>query len=137
MAKHVVAVVTDIPSGGRFATTVRGRPIVVFNLDGQFFALLDRCPHSGARLSHGLLTGLLQSDAPNCFKYSRLGEIIKCPWHGWEFDIRSGQSYCSPESVKTKAFEVKVQSGSELSKGPFVAETFSVSVENNYVVVAM
>ncbi|UWU75856.1 Rieske (2Fe-2S) protein [Bradyrhizobium huanghuaihaiense] len=134
MAKHVIAAVGDIPNGGRLATTVKGRPIVVFNRDGQYFALLDRCPHSGARLSRGVLTGLLRSDGPGCFNYSRPGEIIKCPWHGWEFDIRSGRSYCSPGSVKTKAYDVEVQSGRELERGPFVAETFSVSVEDTYIV---
>jgi len=137
MAKHVIAAVCDIPVGGRFATTVKGRPIVIFNRDGQFFALLDRCPHAGARLSQGLITGLLQSDEPGCFKYSRPGEIIKCPWHGWEFDIRSGRSYCSPKTVKTRSYDVDVQSGTELGTEPYVAETLSVSVEDSYVVLEM
>ncbi|MES5485113.1 Rieske (2Fe-2S) protein [Bradyrhizobium sp. INPA03-11B] len=137
VSKHVIAPVTDIPDGGRLATTVKGRPIVVFNRSGQFFALLDRCPHSGARLSDGLLTGLIESDGPGCSKFTRLGEIIKCPWHGWEFDIRSGQSYCSPISVKTKSYDVTIESGAAVEKGPHVAETFAVSVENNYVVLEL
>lgn len=137
MAKHIIASVEDIPNGGRVALTVKGRPIVVFNRDGQYFALLDRCPHSGAKLSLGLLTGILQSNSPGCFRYSRDGEIIKCPWHGWEFDVRSVQSYCSPQSVKTKSYDVKVESGAELEKGPYVADTFSVSVESEYIVLVM
>lgn len=137
MTRHVVAAVADIPDGGRHATTVKGRPIVVFNRQGEFFALLDRCPHSGAKLSAGLLTGLVQSDAPGCFRHSRSGEIIRCPWHGWEFDIRTGQSYCSPDDVKTKTYSITVEPGSDIVQGPFRAESIDVSVEGSYVVVDM
>src|SRR5690606_25697367 len=120
---------------GRLATEVKGRPIVVFNREGEFFALLDRCPHSGARLSQGLLTGLVESDGPGCYSYSRPGEFIKCPWHGWEFDIRTGQSYCNPKTVRTRTYEVGIHSGCELEKGPFVAESFDLSIENDYIVI--
>lgn len=137
MTRHVVAAVADIPDGGRYATAVKGRPIVVFNRRGEFFALLDRCPHSGAKLSGGLLTSLVQSDAPGCFRHSRPGEIIRCPWHGWEFDIRTGQSYCSPHDVKTKTYSITVEPGSDIVQGPFRAESIEVSVEGSYVVVDM
>lgn len=137
MSRHVVAAVADIPHGGRHATTVKGRPIVVFNREGQFFALLDKCPHSGAKLSAGLLTGLVLSEKPGYFEHTRSGEIIKCPWHGWEFDIRTGQSYCSPHDVKTKTFNVSVEPGCSVVQGPFVAETIKVSVRDDYVVVEL
>ena len=135
MAKHVVAAVGDIPPGTRRLAQVNGRAIVVFNLGGEFFALNNRCPHRGGSLHQGKQTGLIESDAPGEYCYSRKGEIIRCPWHGWEFDIRTGKSWCDPARVRVRQYPVSVKPGSELVEGPHVAETFPVRVENNYIVV--
>ena len=135
MSKHVVATVAEIPPGGRKLVTVRGRSIAVFNLDGEFFALANRCPHRGGDLSKGLLTGLVLSGEPGEYEYIRRGEIIRCPWHSWEFDIRTGKSWCDPDKVKARRYGVSVEKGAKLIEGPYVAETFRVSVENDYVVV--
>ena len=133
--KHVVAAVSEIPPGGRKLVNAGGRAIVVFNLGGEFFALSNRCPHRGGSLCHGKLTGLVQSSEPGDYQYSRKGEIIRCPWHSWEFDIRTGQSWCDPGKVRTRRYEVTVEAGARLVEGPYKAETFPVSVENDYVVV--
>ena len=135
MAKHVVAAVGDIPPGTRRLAQVNGRAIVVFNLGGEFFALNNRCPHRGGSLCQGRQTGLVESDGPGNYRYSRPGEIIRCPWHGWEFDIRTGQSYCDPKRFRAKAYPVNVEPGASVVKGPYVAETLAVSVESDYVVV--
>ena len=135
MARHVVAPVDDIPPGGRKLVEVNGRAVVVFNLGGEFFALSNRCPHRGGNLSKGLLTGLVLSGEPGEYNYTRLGEIIRCPWHNWEFDIRTGKSWCDPDKVKARRYGVSVEKGAKLIEGPYVAETFRVSVENDYVVV--
>ena len=135
MAKHVVAAVGDIPPGTRRLAQVNGRAIVVFNLGGEFFALHNRCPHRGGSLCQGRQTGLVESDGPGNYRYSRPGEIIRCPWHGWEFDIRTGQSWCDPTRVRARPYTVSVQPGTRLVAGPYVAETVPVSVENDYVVV--
>jgi nitrite reductase/ring-hydroxylating ferredoxin subunit len=135
MPRHVVAPVGDIPPGGRKLVQVNGRAIVVFNLAGAFFALSERCPHKGGPLSKGKLTGLLESSEPGAYRYSRRGEIIRCPWHSWEFDIRTGKSWCDPERVRARNYRVSVEPGARLVEGPYTAETFPVTVENDYVVV--
>src|SRR3546814_2830988 len=91
MSKHVVATVPEIPPGSRKRVMVKGRPVVVFNLDGEYFGLLDRCPHQGGSLCEGRLIGLLEAHEPGDYSYTRRGEIVRCPWHGWEFDIRTGR----------------------------------------------
>ena len=133
--KHVVAALGEIPPGGRKLVSADGRAIVVFNLDGEFFALSNRCPHRGGSLCEGNLTGLVLSEEPGHYNYTRRGEIIRCPWHAWEFDIRTGQSWCDPTSTRARQFQVTVEPGEKLVKGPYVAETFAVSVEEEYVVV--
>jgi 3-phenylpropionate/trans-cinnamate dioxygenase ferredoxin subunit len=135
MSRHVVAAARDIPPGGRRLVSVRGRPIAVFNLKGEYFALLNRCPHQGGSLCEGAITGLVLADQPGEYRYERVGEIIRCPWHGWEFDIRTGQSWCEPSRIATKQYQVEVAAGASVVQGPYVAETLAVSVEENYIVV--
>jgi 3-phenylpropionate/trans-cinnamate dioxygenase ferredoxin subunit len=137
LAKYVVAPARDIAPGGRKLVEVRGRQLVIFNLAGEFFALADRCPHQGGPLSQGRLTGFVSSPEPGEYCYSRQGEVIRCPWHSWEYDIRTGKSWCDPRRVQVRRFAVNVESGARLVEGPHVAETFAVSIEDEYLVVTM
>ncbi len=137
MAKHVVAAAAELPPGSRKRVTIQGRPIAIFNVGGELFALVDRCPHKGGSLCEGKLTGLVQSPEPGIYRYSRAGEILRCPWHGWEFDIRTGKSHCDPERVKAKSFPVTIEPGEELAEGPYEVETFAVSLEQDYVVLTI
>jgi nitrite reductase/ring-hydroxylating ferredoxin subunit len=135
MAKHVVAAAGEIAPGGRKLVRLGGRAIVVFNLGGEFFALGDRCPHKGGSLSQGKLTGLVESSEPGDYRYSRRGEILRCPWHSWEFDVRTGRSWCDPQRLRARNYAASVEPGTRVVEGPYVAETFPVTVEDDYVVV--
>ena len=88
-ARYVVGAVDDIPPGSRKVILVNGREIGVFNVNGEFFAVLNRCPHQGGPLCSGRQTGFLVAPTPGDYQLSRPGEVIRCPWHGWEFDLRS------------------------------------------------
>ena len=57
--KYVVATADEIPLGGRKIVEVAGRSIGVFNIDGEYFALRNRCPHQGGALCEGKLWGVL------------------------------------------------------------------------------
>jgi 3-phenylpropionate/trans-cinnamate dioxygenase ferredoxin subunit len=135
MPGHVVASVDEIPPGERKLVEVSGRAIVVYNLGGKFFALNNRCPHRGGSLFHGVQTALVESNEPGQYLLSRRGEMVKCPWHGWEFDIRTGKSWCDPARLRVRQYPVSVRSGTNLVEGPYVAESFPVRLENDYVVV--
>ena len=135
MARHVVARVDEIPPGERKLVTVGERAVVVINSGGEFFALLDRCPHQGGSLCAGILTGFVTAREPGNYTYSRPGEFIRCPWHGWHFDIRTGKSWGDPSRVYTRPYNVTVAAGEELVEGPYEAETFEVSVDKDYIVI--
>ena len=137
MARHVVARAVDLPEGSSRVFAVRGREIAVFNLGGEYFALINRCPHEGGPLGMGLRVGLSDSDRPGHYAHSRPGELLRCPWHGWEFDIRTGQSWCDPDSVRARTYGVTVEPGESLAKGPFAADTVAVEVDRDYVVVTL
>ena len=135
MSKYVVAAASEILPGQRKLVNVRGRPILIFNLDGDYFGILDRCPHQGASLCKGQLVGLVESDRPGQYNFTRNNEIIRCAWHGWEFDIRTGKSRCEPEKIKATQYNINTKTGSEIIEEGYEAETFDVAVEDNYVVV--
>ena len=154
--KYVVAEASEIESGGRKIVTVAGRSIGVFNLDGEFFALRNRCPHQGGKLCEGKLWGVIRSDRPGDFEYRPSREILCCPWHGWEFHVRTGQSWCAPERLRVRRYEVETVAGDEIAeaaevaaapvedpdapapgmvKGPYTAESYPVTREGEYLVV--
>ena len=135
MSRHIVASVGDIPENGSKLVEVKGRRIALFHVNGEYFALTDRCPHEGGSLCAGRLIGLVRSSEPGRYEYSRPHEMLQCSWHGWEFDIRTGQSYCDPDSIRARTYRVFVEPGEALARGPFVAETFPVSVENRTILI--
>lgn len=140
MPKHIVAAVDEIPVGGRKIVEVAGRSIGIFNIDGEFFAIRNTCPHQGGPLCQGQVTGFLTAEKPGQYTYTRRGEIVRCPWHGWEFDIKTGQSWWDPARTRVRSYEVQVQTAasaaeSGLVKGPYVAESYPVTVERSYVLV--
>ena len=77
-----------------------------------------------------MLTGLVEAKAPGDYSFSRPGEILRCPWHGWEFDLATGESRFDPRRHKTRAYRVTAAPAEELR-----AETVPVRVEEDYVVV--
>lgn len=137
MARHVVATTSEIPPGGNKVVTVKGREIVVFHVNGEFFALLNRCPHEGAPLAKAACVAHLNSDEPGEYKRSRVGEMLRCAWHGWEFDMRTGQSYCDPKHTRVRSYPVRIEPGETLAKGPYVAVTFPVTIEMSYVLIEL
>lgn len=144
--RFVVAAVNEIPPGGRKIVELAGRSIGVFNVGGEFYALRNRCPHQGGPLCEGRLFGAVEAAVPGDIRLSRAGEILTCAWHGWEFDIRTGQSWCDPGRLRARSYEVRVELATAMPedpaapagrmvKGEYVAETYPTSVDDRYVLV--
>jgi 3-phenylpropionate/trans-cinnamate dioxygenase ferredoxin subunit len=134
--KYIVGTVDEIPPGQRKIVDLEGLSIGVFNVSGEFFAVLNRCPHQGGPLCQGNTHGFLEPAGVGEFQFSRSGEILRCPWHGWEYDLRTGQSWFDPRHVVVRRYEVSVAPGTQgLQPRPYVAETFPVSIEQRHVLV--
>lgn len=146
----VVASVEEVPPGSRKIVDVDGRSIGIFNVDGDYFAVRNTCPHAGGPLCLGMTSGIVTSTEPGSYEYRRRGEFLRCPWHQWEFDIRTGQSWFDPGKTRVRRYDVEVKHGRELLattdtateaagmlKGPYVAETYRVVVDQNYIVLSL
>jgi nitrite reductase/ring-hydroxylating ferredoxin subunit len=112
--KYLVGRTDEIPPGSRKIVRVAGRSIGVFNVDGEFLAIRNRCPHQGAPLCEGKLWGSLSASTPGSFSYSARKEILTCIWHGWEFSLRTGQSWCDPARLRVRSYSVNVSDASGL-----------------------
>ena len=76
-----VARIQDLPPGTCLSVDVTGdRDVALCNVDGAILALQNTCPHAGGPLGDGTLEG----------------DVVRCPWHGWTFNVRTGQCLKNP-----------------------------------------
>jgi nitrite reductase/ring-hydroxylating ferredoxin subunit len=101
----------ELPPGARRVVRAGGRDIAVFNVDGRLYALRDTCPHQGARLSAGMVGGTMLPSAPHEYVYGLEGQVIRCPWHKFEFDLESGCSLHDPAGMRVATYGVRVEDG--------------------------
>ncbi|MCY9698171.1 Rieske (2Fe-2S) protein [Paenibacillus alginolyticus] len=108
MALHYIGGLEEFPEGDRKIIEVKGRSIGIFHLSDKLHAVLNYCPHQGAQLCEGMITPWVHSSRPGQFEYEKEGEIIKCPWHGWEYDIRTGCLIVEGK-IRTKTYDITVE----------------------------
>ncbi len=131
MDRHVVGRVSELSPGERKIVEVRGRSIGVFNVHGEYYALRNVCPHQAAPLCLGSIKGMTMPSKPSEYIWGREGEILRCPWHGWEFDIITGRSIFNPHRTRVKTYEVTVETDRDEDES---VETYPVTVEDGLVI---
>ena len=87
-----VALLGEIPPGESLEVVAEEKIIALFNVEGEIFALDGNCPHAGGPLGNGELNGT----------------VITCPWHGWQFDVTTGQHQTS-QMICQKRFKVEIR----------------------------
>lgn len=106
--KQIVIGKADLPPGDKRIITVEGRSIGLFNVNGTYHALHNRCPHMGGPLCEGVVTGTAMPTDKAEFVYGMDNELVRCAWHGWEFEIKSGRCLSS-EKVRVRSYPVTVE----------------------------
>ncbi len=93
MAEFVkVATLAELPPGSGKPVEVNGKAIALFNVGGQVYAIDNTCLHRGGPLGDGMLEG----------------EVVTCPWHMWEYNVRTGEFVANPE-IKVATYPVQVE----------------------------
>ena len=110
-----IGTLDEIPPGHRkIVVPFRGRAgIGVFNVNGRLYALRNLCPHKQGPLCTGFVSGRIAGDLPpssgvDRLLYAQEGEIIRCPWHLWEFEIATGRCLVDPVA-RVKTYPVVVE----------------------------
>jgi nitrite reductase (NADH) small subunit len=91
-----VAGTADVTPGTGMVAEVNGQAVAVFNVEGTYYAMDNTCVHRGGPLGEGELEG----------------EVVTCPWHAWQFNVKTGVSVNNP-SASVKTYQVKVE-GSDI-----------------------
>lgn len=110
MALYPVALEGEIPVGTNIVVEIEGRSIGVYNVNGEYYAIHNYCPHQGAEICKGPVCGTNVESEVYQFIYGRDREIVRCPWHGWEFDLKTGKSLFS-EKVRVRSYPIQMTDG--------------------------
>lgn len=104
-----VADAADLDPGDRAIVSVNGREIGVFNVDGDYYALPNRCPHQGGPLCEGPVSDVLTAEDGGDLTWDLEGEVVYCPWHQLSYHIPTGESRGFSQSLPT--YRVYVEDG--------------------------
>jgi nitrite reductase (NADH) small subunit len=111
MPEFAVCKAGDLQVGSMVEVVVDHSPIIVSRLpSGALRAIGGKCPHQGASLKYGCISGLTTSSEPNQLRLERCGEILRCPWHGFEFSLVDGASIVPyrRSRLRLRLYEVRV-----------------------------
>lgn len=105
--RQLVAKKEELIENGRKIVAVDGHEIGIFYVDGEFFAWRNYCPHFAAPVCEGKVCGTrLHSDVYE-YKLGLEGQVLRCPWHGWEFNLKTGK-HLVDEDVKLRGVELEI-----------------------------
>lgn len=96
----------EIGPGERKLIEVNGRSIGIFNVNGEYRAVLNICPHAFAPICRGFVRGTTAVSAPGEYRWHKKGQILACPWHGWEFDLMTGE--CDVDRRRLHFFDIEL-----------------------------
>jgi 3-phenylpropionate/trans-cinnamate dioxygenase ferredoxin subunit len=108
----IVCAASELPPGEKRIVTdpESGLSIGVFNVGGELFAVKNVCPHMGAPLCQGSVHGTHRPSDVFEYRPDLTGRILRCPWHGWEFDVVTGKGlYDANSQVATYPVEVNAE----------------------------
>src|SRR5690606_11997598 len=138
----VVCRLDEFPPGERRIVRAGRRSIGVFRVGDRFYAINNHCPHMGGPLCLGRTKPWVTAGGPGDFVLDTEEGLLACPWHGWEYDLATGQSFLGPGEPPVRTYGVSIEPENPAAApkggripGPYVADTFPVHVEDAYVVV--
>ncbi len=99
---------SELAPGERRLVEVKGHSVGLFNVNGEIIAALNLCPHELAPVCRGRVGGTTLPSPPGEYRWGRQGEILACPWHGWEFDLLTGRALAD-ERVRLRRYPVSVE----------------------------
>jgi 3-phenylpropionate/trans-cinnamate dioxygenase ferredoxin subunit len=112
--RRVAFAAAELPPGSRKVVTVGKREIVVLNVEDRLFAIYNRCPHQRAPLDAGPLGGTNLPSPVGEYRFGKQGQILRCPWHHYEFDLETGRCVADPARLRVATYEAKLE-GDEIA----------------------
>jgi nitrite reductase/ring-hydroxylating ferredoxin subunit len=110
--RHALFGEDELAPGDMRAVDVDGLAIVVARTpDGAYRAIRDICPHYGTPLSHGTMAPLWDGSQPGEYHQQAQRYVLRCPWHGYEYDLTDGRCPADPKRYRVRAYDVTTEGG--------------------------
>lgn len=112
LIRRFVCALDELPPGTMKLVEAGKFGVGVYNVRGSLHAIVNYCSHQGAPLCLGSVHGTTEADPtqPDGIRLVRDGQIVRCPWHQWEFDITTGRNVADPRR-RVRTYEVDVSNG--------------------------
>jgi nitrite reductase/ring-hydroxylating ferredoxin subunit len=114
MAERLVGRLDDVRAAGSVVVDVDGRSIGVFSVGDALYALRNRCPHQGGPLCTGVVVDAVRArldERKHIVEYvDETTQVVACPWHGVEFDLKTGVALADP-ALRVRTYPVEVREG--------------------------
>jgi nitrite reductase/ring-hydroxylating ferredoxin subunit len=112
LKRRLVCSLDELPPGTMKLVDVGKFGVGVYNVHGSLHAIVNYCSHEGAPLCLGYIGGTNEADpgAPEGLRRTRDGQIVRCPWHNWEYDLTTGCNVADPRR-RIRTYQVDVSDG--------------------------
>lgn len=91
--------------------TIEGRSIGIIRSNDKIYAVRNLCPHKRAPVCRGLVKGTMLPSEPDQFVFGLENRVLQCPWHGWEFDLETGQAMCHGSKGRLTFYPTEIEDG--------------------------
>lgn len=108
MSRHWVGKKADIQKMKMKIFKIEGIEFGLYNVRGNWYAWSNFCPHQGASICKGPVCGTRLPSLVYEYKYGMEDQILRCPWHGWEFDLTNGQLLVD-STTKLRGYPVEIE----------------------------
>lgn len=102
-----VAEADDLQDGGRMIVRAGELELGLFRIGGRYYAWRNVCPHAAAPVCAGPVRGTRLPSGVYEYEYGLDGQVLRCPWHGWEFDLASGRHLAEGSRAKLRGYPVE------------------------------
>lgn len=107
--KYAVCTLNQLQTGKPFITKVRDIEVGIYLENEKVYAVRNMCPHKLAPVCEGIVGGTMLPSEPCEYQFGLAGQVIKCPWHGWEFDLVTGKSLFGISDRKVKTYATTIE----------------------------
>lgn len=108
----LVGVVGEFPVGTFVIRTIGGQEVGIVRLEsGEMRAVRNWCPHKGAPICRGIVGGTWPPGEPGTLEFARDGEVLVCPWHGYEYDLRTGRELYHDVPTRLRLYTIEESDG--------------------------
>lgn len=113
MTRHTICKANDVKVGQLTPANIGRASIVLVRLpSGDIRAVSGYCPHQSAPLQHGCVSGMTEGDVPNELTFGHCGEVLRCPWHGFEYSLVTGEPLVPAPAIgrpRLRIYDVEIE----------------------------